>query len=185
MDKLAIVDVETGGLDPTNCAVVQLAAIIVVNDKVVDTFNYKLKPLPEDVITLAALGVSGTTLGELQSYQDATKAHSEIKTRLSKIVNPYDTKDKMWFLGYNAWFDYQFVRQWFGRCNDKYFGSLFWYPPIDIMQMAALKIGPDRASMPAFKLENVATYFGVKQTGELHDAMVDVQMTYEIFKKLR
>ena len=41
-----------------------------------------------------------------------------------------------------------------------------------------------RHELPNFKLETVASHFGIKPQGEAHDAMTDIRMTMEIYRRL-
>ena len=41
-----------------------------------------------------------------------------------------------------------------------------------------------RHELPNFKLETVASHFDIKPQGEAHDAMTDIRMTMEIYRRL-
>ena len=84
----------------------------------------------------------------------------------------------------NASFDNQFLRAWFTQCGDNYFGSWFWYPPIDVMALAGIRLMHVRHELKDFKLGTVCEYFGIKPQGELHDAYVDIDLTEKLYRKL-
>ena len=99
---------------------------------------------------------------------------------LGTYVGKYDKMDKFHFVAYNASFDDAFVREWFRKCGDKYLGSWFWWPAIDVAVLAAEAIGPERALMPNFKLTTVAEKFRVKAEGSAHDALYDITITQKV-----
>jgi DNA polymerase III epsilon subunit-like protein len=87
-------------------------------------------------------------------------------------------------VGYNARFDADFIRSFFEKCGDQYFGSWFWFPPIDVMNLALIKLMDKRATMPNFKLATVANVLGLEPEGRLHEAHADIRLTQQIFNNL-
>jgi len=75
------------------------------------------------------------------------------------------------------------MRSWFEKCGDKYFGSFFYFPPLDIMNIAIWNLIRKRRTLPNFKLETVANHLGVTAEGDFHDAMKDILITKNIFVK--
>ncbi len=55
-------------------------------------------------------------------------------------------------MAYNARFDAYHVRAWFDKNGDKFFGSWFFHPPIDVMRLAAVHVMRKRAGMSDFRL---------------------------------
>ena len=41
-----------------------------------------------------------------------------------------------------------------------------------------------RHELPNFRLETVAAHLGIQPQGEAHDAMTDIRMTMEIYRRL-
>lgn len=54
------------------------------------------------------------------------------------------------------------------------------------MRLAAEYIGDNRVGMPDFKQGSVATKLGIEYVeADLHDALVDIRLTREIYYKLK
>lgn len=188
MIKLCFIDVETSGLDPIRNGIVQLAGQIVhVKDGKPETkveFDYNIAPFSTDVVEETALAISGRTEQEVKHYPAPKIVYSRFKSILEGNCDKYNKQDKLFFVGYNAGFDYSFMRQWFEKNGDKFFGSWFWSPPIDVMALAAIKLMKDRPSMPNFKLETVVNHLGIVVEGDFHDAMKDIEVTRQLYFKL-
>ena len=188
--KTIIIDVETGGLDPKENALLQMSGQIEIDDKVVETFNYFIQPHRNDILVDAALQVGGFDRTEIEDpdgrFVPPLIVYAQFTTLLGRFVNKFNKRDKMFFIGYNAHsFDMPFVREWFRKCGDKYFGSYFFYPCIDVMILAAWKLRDIRHSMPNFQLGTVAKQLGIELDEQrLHDAMYDVEMTRAIYTAL-
>jgi DNA polymerase-3 subunit epsilon len=92
----------------------------------------------------------------------------------------------MFFIGYNSHsFDMPFVRQFFSKCKDRYFGSWFHYPSIDVMILAAEHLKSKRRWYPDFKLSTVADRMGIEvDKSRLHDALYDIELTREIYRRV-
>lgn len=186
--KLCYTDVETTGLDHKRNGLIQMAGSIYYlegeNYEKKEEFNFKIKTFEADEIADQALVVNKITREEIALYPDPKQVHSEFNSLLDKYVDRYNKADKLFFVGYNARFDYDFVRSFYEKCNDKYFGSFFFFPPVDVMNYAIVHLMEKRHELPNFKLATVADYFGVKPEGDLHDAFVDIEITRLIFEKL-
>jgi DNA polymerase-3 subunit epsilon len=177
-------DLETTGTDPNRNGIWQIAFIVVDGSKRIES-SYTLRPLSGDVIENRALEVGGTTIDELKTYADAKKVFIDMQTELKTWVDPYNKADKFHFYGYNAQFDSGFLRRFFEKMGDKYFGSWFWTPPIDVMTIAAYHLREQRDTMLNFKLRTVAKVLGVEiDDSKLHDALYDIQLTRQILSNI-
>jgi DNA polymerase-3 subunit epsilon len=193
MIKLLFVDTETTGLDPQKNGLTQISGVAQVRDagfnvtkekEAYAMFDYKLRPFSYDVIEESALQVCGLTIDDLDSPDrlPPKSAHDAFVEMMKQIVSPYDKTDKFFLVGYNATFDDRFLRAFFDKCGDKYYGSFISWPPIDVAQMAAILLGPRRMLMKSFKLSAVAETVGIKIDQEkLHDAMYDIELTIALF----
>ncbi len=140
MSKLCFVDVETTGLDPQRHCPWQIAVVIDIHGQEEYSWSLKFQPLPNADITLGALKIGGVTTEEFAKLPTAKEAQHTLESVLSRAVDKFDKTDKLWFIGYNAQFDYSMLRAWFERQGDNYFASYFWHPPIDVMGMAAQRV---------------------------------------------
>jgi DNA polymerase-3 subunit epsilon len=179
--KLFFTDVETTGIDPCKHAVIQVAGQIVINGEVRERFDYRVRPMDGDVIDEEALRVNGVKREDLMHFAPPREAYARLTQILGRYIDKYSRTDKFFFVGYNGRFDYDFLRQFFEKVGDRYFGSWFWVPAIDVMTIAGFVLAGERQNLPNFRLATVAAYFGVKPSGDLHDAQTDIEMTRQVF----
>jgi len=183
--KLIYIDTETGGIDYPESALIQLAGIIEIDGEEKDSFNYNIKPFPGDKVEDGALAVNNVSREDLSGYEDPKSTYRTFIQLLGKYVNKYDKTDKLHFVAYGAGFDAGHVRAWFEKCGDKYYGSWFWWPPIDVMGIAAYAMMKQRHEMPNFKLMTAARAAGIEiDDSKLHDAMYDIEITRELWRAL-
>jgi DNA polymerase III subunit epsilon len=184
--KYIFLDTETTGTDPVKNGIIQLSGIIVVPDVLADgaeeKFDLKMQPFPADEIEDKALLVTGTTREELATRMLCFDGYKEFCRLLSRHISKFDRSDKAFMLGYNVGFDDSFLRQWFQKAGDKFFGSWFWWPPIDVAVLAAMKLRERRAELPDFKQGTVAKALGIEvDDTRLHDALYDIGICRQIF----
>jgi DNA polymerase-3 subunit epsilon len=188
MPKNIFLDIETTGLDPLKCGIIQISGCIEIDGELTNEFNYHIKPFTDDLISDSALKITNTTLDELRTskkYRDPKEVHNSIKSLLSLYVDKYNRNDKYHFIGYNSHqFDYPFLRSWFNKCGDNYFGSWFWTQSIDVMLIWAYLLQNERYSMNDFKLSTVAKHIGIDVRDDLfHDSSYDIRITRQMFKE--
>ncbi len=187
MKKYVLIDTETTGTDPVKNGIIQLSGIIVVERPGDESngeasFDLKMQPFPADIIEDSALAVTGTTREELATRMLCFDGYKEFLRLLGRHISKFDRHDKAWMVGYNVGFDDSFLRQWFQKAGDKYFGSWFWWPPIDVAVLAAMKLRDRRADLPDFKQGTVAEALGIEvDKTPLHDALYDIGICRQIY----
>lgn len=184
MAKLCFIDLETTGLFPWKHGVIQISGVIEINGEVKEEFNLIVNPFANDVIEEKALQKNGRDRDTLFKNLPPEEAFKKLEEILGKYVKKTDKTDKFFFLAYNANFDEEFLRKWFSKCGSNYFGSWFFVPVIDVMGLAALSLLEERPSMPDFKLGTVLDKMSIKPEGSLHDGLVDIKATYQLYKKI-
>ena len=187
MSKLFIFDVETTGLEASRHGIHQLSAMIVIDGVVQGEQHWNIQPFPEDAVNPDALSISGTTPEMLSGYSKPQQVYSQLSAWLNQYVDRYDKADKLFLCGYNNLaFDNDFLRAFFLKNGDKYFGSYFFSGGLDAMALATLHLMDVRGRMPNFKLATVAHYMGIDVNEEkLHLASYDLMLTYEILKNCK
>jgi DNA polymerase-3 subunit epsilon len=183
--KQLFIDLETTGADPAKHGVRQIAFLVYVDGVWVESFNFDVRPLPTDEIDRNGMISMGVDIDKMMEFETAEAVKTYLDQVLSKYVEKYDRNDKFYLLGYNVRFDEDFLRQWFLKLGDKFFGSYFWTPAIDVMGLAAdvvMKHG-SRSKMDNFKLATVCKIFGVK-LDNADDALSDIRATNELYRKL-
>lgn len=182
LNKQFFVDVETTGVDHRVNGIWQIAARMVINGECVETFKREMKPFPNQLVNSKALEVGGITMEQLRGFEEPAAVYTDLVKMLKKYVDKFNKKDKFFFIAYNAFFDSEFVRAWMGNNGDKYYGSWFWTPYIDVMQLAAFVLAERRAELENFKLETVLAYFGIPLENA-HDGMCDIVATEQLFNR--
>mgnify|MGYP001588688227 CR=1 FL=1 len=187
--KLCFIDTETTGLCAHKNNIFQLSAKILTPDagEILDEINLKFRPHSLEHYSVGAMETTGVTLDDWKSYplssEDAFKQFSEW---VAKHVNRYEKKDKLQFVAYNALFDSDFVRQWYEKNGDNYYGAFFFHPPICVMQAAAWFTQRVRGVFPNFTLGTICKCAELGWDDEqAHDADYDVVKTIELFRYLQ
>ena len=189
--KLLFFDLETTGVDSKNCAIIQLAGIMVEIDpennlKPVDAINLKMKPRKGKTVEQEALAINNYSLNDIMEWENDAVAFKKFMTFIEKHVVRFNSIDKIKLCGYNnSRFDTDFLRQWFKENDNLYFGSYFWVDQIDVMCEASRYLIHYRPALNNFKLGNIANVLGVPlDENSLHDGFYDIKITYKIFKKI-
>lgn len=184
--KKIYIDLETTGVDKDANGIHQIAGIVEMNDQQMEAFDFKVSPFPSDVINDEALKTSGVDREKIKQYQPPGLVFAKFKKLLEQYVDKFNPQDKFQFIGYNCMaFDDPFLRAWFKKNNENYYGSYFWWPCIDVATMAALHFMRVRGRMKNFKLMTVAKALGIDvDESQAHDGLYDIGITKQIYKFL-
>jgi DNA polymerase-3 subunit epsilon len=185
--KILYLDLETTGLNPNENAIIELSGILEVNKEPQESFSIYMKPDSDQVVDNEALKAIGIDEDTINSYPTQQTGYSRFISFLEKYINPYDKTDKLFLVGYNIHsFDVPFLRTFFNRNNNKYFGSYFHHPSIDVMLLVSYFSMSQRSNLPNFKLSTIAKSLGIEVDEErLHMALYDVKITRDIFLLIR
>jgi DNA polymerase III subunit epsilon len=181
-NKICWIDVETTGLDARKQDVIQIAGIIDINGQVKERFMFLCQPHSWEDIQQKALDVHGYSIPDLQGFESPYVIKQKVEAILAKYINKFDKADKFVFAGYNTPFDYGFVREWFKKCGDKYFGSYFEYKQYDVYPLFQCYCNIAGLSLPNQKLITAAGHFGVHI--DAHDALSDIEATRAVGKHI-
>jgi DNA polymerase-3 subunit epsilon len=179
--KILWLDLETTGLDPRRNDIIELAAIVEI-DTTCEEFHTFLRPIAWENIDQEALAVHGIPIEEVEAAPSAQEAHSSFTTFLSQYVNRYNRDDKFVIAGYNVGFDTDFLREFFKKCNDKYYGSYFFWPTRDVKNSVAEAILTGLRA-PNYKLSTMCETCGI-ELKEAHNALYDIRATRALYLKL-
>ena len=191
--KLAYIDTETTGLDSRKNGIHQLSLIIDLVDehtgeiKMVEKHDFKINPAPSLEINDDALKVSGAKREDFPTYDSEDVFKRKFCQILGKYCDKFNKKDKFYLVGYNVQFDSEMLKALFERCNDPYMHSWFFFPSVDVAQIALPLIGNAiRIETPSFNLTTCAKLFGITlDENRMHDALYDIEVTREVLLKTR
>lgn len=184
--KLLFFDLETTGIKYWRNGIHQISGEIVIDGVTMETFNYSVAPHPQCEIEEEALRICNVTKEQIQGYPPMAEVYQDFIRMLSRYVDKYDKKDKFFLVGYNnASFDNSFLKAFFVQNGDNFFYSWFWVNSIDVMVLATNHLMHKRHVMIDFKQETVARELGIEiESGKLHDAAYDIQLTKEIYHRI-
>lgn len=174
------IDIETTGLLPWRHGIIEIGAIAIQDNEILFEFNEIIKPFENDEIDPKAIELTGI---DYSNGLLPAAAFNKLIKLLDKYVDKFDKLDKMHFIAYYGSFDSNFLRKWFYKCGNSYFGSYFFTPPIDIASIIAYQIMDKRKELKDFKLITVAKYFDIDIKNS-HRAKDDILAVIEIEKKL-
>ena len=184
--KLLFIDTETTGVNTQKCGVFQISGIVEYNE-IYEEFDFRCSLFDGDVVEETAFATNKMSVEKIMEFEDPTIVFKKFTEVLGKHVNRYDKQDKFITLGYWSDFDNQILRRWFEKNGDKFFGSWFYVPWVDVAQLATYVFKEDRDIFPNFKLATVlnAMYLSEENCDTMyHDAMYDVRKTREMYWKL-
>lgn len=190
MIRIIWIDSETTGLDEKKHSLIQLACVVdeIVGDnftpKEIGRLNLFIKPFRGDYINKDALEKTGTSISDFKTkkYLPPMVAHTELIEFLEQFVNRYERTDKFIIAGKNVKFDIKFLRAFFNKCEDNYYGSWFHYPSIDIETSFAEYMVCSGNILKDYKLETMCEFFDIT-IDNAHDAMCDILATREIYNE--
>jgi len=186
--KHFFLDVETTGTDRLLHNIFQVSGILTdENYNILEECDLRFRPFSLEHVEQGALDKTGMTLDSLNEPEmDSSAAYVKFSELLSRHCNKFDKKDKIHFVAYNASFDADFIRAWFAKHGDNYFGSWFWNPPICVMQAAAWMTQRVRGALPNFQLGTLCqcAELGWDET-QAHDARYDILKTLELFHYIK
>ena len=164
VDDYVLVDIETTGLSPINDDIIEIGAIKVINNKIVDKYSQLIqinKSLSPFITNL-----TGITNNMLKSGKEPNIVFNEFVNFVGEEV----------IIGHNVNFDLGFLTN---KCK-KYIDYNLTNDYIDTMYLAR-KLVPDSTN---YKLGTLAKYFNISYEGA-HRGLKDVEITYEVYNCLR
>lgn len=182
MKKVLYFDTETTGIDPQRNGIIQLSGCIEIDGKVMEDFDYKIRPLPNDEIDPKALEVHGISKEEMDAFDDPKDVLKRFLDLLGRYCNKFDRNDKYFPAGYNVKFDLEMIHAFARKQGEQYLGSYLAWIPIDAMPLVHYLVTQTDFRLPDYKLKTVCDHFGIEI--KAHDAMSDITATRQLIKKL-
>ena len=183
MKKIFWFDTETTGVDFANSAILELGALIEIDGEIKQEFTLKMQPHDGAVISSEALKINKITPEMWEHYDLSSVGIHKLRVQLSKHVNKYNKNDKFVIAGYNVEFDIQMLRSAFLRDGDKFFGSWFFWPVIDVQTYVAEGILSGGLNLVNYQLSTVCKHCDIDIVA--HDALSDIKATRNLYKILK
>ena len=159
-----VLDIETTGLDPRYCEIIEISAMKYSSGQNIGTFSTLVKPSePIDEYITSLTGITN----------DMLKSAPDISETMQKFYN-FVGSDLI--VGYNVNFDINFLYDNLLNCRSLILSNSF----IDVMRIAR-KILP---GLKNHKQATVADHYGISTAGA-HRAAVDCEICNAIFEKLQ
>ena len=163
-DSFVIVDLETTGLSPLNSEIIEIGAIKVLNNEVVDTMDVFVKPSrPLSPFTTRLTGITNEMVDEGLSIKQALKVFEEFS-------------DGMRLMAHNAKFDMGFLDTYMR----KNLGKAAPTNTLDTLAMSRAIV----KDVPNHKLGTLATHFNIDYSGA-HKSLRDCEITLEVYNNIR
>ena len=165
-DSYCVIDLETTGLDSNYDEIIELSAIKVVNNKIVDKFSSLASLEHTSSLSDYIVKLTGIT-------DDMLKNAPCLKNALSDFLN-FIGKDVI--VGHNVNFDIRFL---YDNCF-YYFKEPFTNNYIDTMRISR-KLLPD---LNNHKLKTISKYYNIDYSNA-HRSLTDCEITYNCFNALK
>ena len=174
-----VVDLETGGFDPTNNAILEIAATLIgQNDKyelvVLDTYRYHIDPYEDLIVEQESLDF---TKIKLDHPLRKAVSEKEALTELFKIINKAKSEyscSRAILVGHNAHFDLAFIKESIKRNNIK--KSPF--HPFSVLDTVSLGAMHTQQTVLARVCESMNIDY---DSNEAHSAAYDAEITAKVF----
>lgn len=164
IDNYTVIDIETTGLSCEKNEIIELSALKIRNNKVIDEFSSLIKP--DGHINSFIKSLTGIS-DEL--VKDANNITQVLPEFISFIEN--DT-----ILGHNIKFDLRFIQY----NLKKYFQKEFNNPSLDTMQLSRKYC----KEVTSHKLKILAEHFNINTQGH-HRALKDCQITNDVYQNIK
>lgn len=169
--KLAIIDLETTGLDPTTNEIIEIGLVVCDSHtfEVLDTWDIKVKPeRPED------------------GHPDAYKVNGYNEEDWKEAVPLATALDwlsrktrSMTMMAYNVSFDYGFLQAAFKKEGMK---DPMNYHRLDLLTLAWANI--PHSKMQSWSLKSVCSYLRIVPEAAIHRGAAGAGKAYEVYKAL-
>ena len=174
-----VVDLETGGFDPINNAILEIAATLIgQNDKyelvVLDTYRYHIDPYKDLIVEQESLDF---TKIKLDHPLRKAVSEKEALTELFKIINKAKSEyscSRAILVGHNAHFDLAFIKESIKRNNIK--KSPF--HPFSVLDTVSLGAIHTQQTVLARVCESMNIDY---DSNEAHSAAYDAEITAKVF----
>lgn len=183
--KTLYLDVETTGTTPGRHGIIQVACIVEIDGKVEAEKDFRMRPFAQDDIDMKALEINGVTPEQIKTLPEPLETFMAITDLFSKFIDKYDRNDKFYPAGYRVDFDMAFLKAFWDKNGDPYFGSYFNGKAVDPLPWLFMLDWSGKISLPNYRLATVCEHFGIELGEQAHDALADVRAVRELIRHLQ
>lgn len=158
-----VVDIETTGLSPSGCEIIEISALKVRDDEIVDSFSSLVKPSKK--INSFIMNLTGIT-------NEMVASAPKIKAVLPEFMN-FVSDDLV--LGHNVNFDINFIYDNLLKHFKKEFTNDF----IDTMRLSR-----KHCDLKKHNLKSLAKHYNISLEGH-HRALTDCKITFDVYKSIK
>ncbi len=163
-DSFVIVDLETTGLSPKNSEIIEIGAIKVIDNKVVDTMDVFVRPSrPLSWFITNLTGITNEMVDEGLSTKEALKVFDEFSFGMR-------------LMAHNAKFDMSFLDVYM----KKELGKGVRMDSMDTLLLSRAIV----KDVPNYKLETLANRFNIDYSGA-HRSLRDCEITLDVYNNIR
>jgi DNA polymerase III alpha subunit (gram-positive type) len=182
MSNLLFIDVETGGLQPREHALLSVACLAVIDDRLVDMLYLQLQPVK--TVTVDALRVNRINLDEHRAYgMHPRDAYHHFQSWMQRVF-----QDKPYLVGWNVRFDAAFLDEWITESSEgtASLGTFASYRTIDMQSVVSycIEIGLLPATVRGGLKGAVSYLLPTVQAEYLHHALYDATAVLGIYRAL-
>lgn len=178
MKKAIYLDTETTGLNSWKNDIIQIAFLIEIDGIIKEEYESKVAPFNFENVDEEALKINGYTVADLKTFPRPQDIYKEITDLMGKYCNKFDKGDKFSPAGYNVRFDVDFIKNFFKKNGDNYYGSWFNWKLIDPMYTLYEMDYSEDIGLRDYKLSTVCEHFKINI--KAHDALSDIRATREL-----
>lgn len=180
--KVIWLDAETTGTDPKVNDIVQVAMLVEIDGRLAEEYTACCQPYNWDAIEPSALAVNGLTIEQLRKYPEPKLVYEQIVELVGKHMDKYNKDDKFTLAGQKVDFDAGFLREFFVKAGDAYYGSWFNNRYVDLLALVRILRYTGQLTLANDRLATICASLSIDL--KAHDALEDIHGARAAFKEL-
>lgn len=185
MTKQLFYAIETTHPDPKLSAIWQMGGVFVIGGQPVESFSWRVRPLPGSIVDRNVLLAAGLSPDDLLAGEDP----GTVCGRLCGLIRKYaggGGDDLLILCNYDGGHgDNLVMARFFVRNGHTDFDTWFWKYDIDVRQLAAAYLLDECQRLGGFGLRAVADRLGIRpDPSRAHDSLYNAWLIYEVYRKV-
>jgi DNA polymerase III, alpha subunit (gram-positive type) len=194
LNRLCILDTETGGEDPNDYSILSIACVVWEAGQELDSREWFICEQPEPIVKQSALDVNHIDYNWIvENGLPPVKVFADFEAFLTKWFGGIHFNNSIRLLGHNLPFDIRFLKRFLHHAEVykrgySWFDQRFQRNHIDTLThvlntIEAFKLPYPSSELPNLKLGTCLKYFGVEEENT-HEALADAKATGQLYTKL-